>query len=50
MQSALVREGDDSCECLTVEVTVGGYGPLSGEESSGKYWSYLDREVMEAEK
>ena len=61
LHSVQVREGDDECECLTVEVTisnqqqmvvVAGYGPQVTDcpERKNKFWAYLDREVEEAER
>ena len=59
LKPVLVRQGDDDTECLTIEICAGstkircvnGYGPQLGDtrERKDKFWSYLEREVIEAE-
>ena len=59
LKPILVRQGDDDIECLTIEISAGetkircvnGYGPQIGDTKERKenFWSYLDREVSEAE-
>ena len=53
------REGDDETECLTIQITVGGfkimvvngYGPQMSDstERKSKFWEYLEEEVNIAE-
>ena len=58
LPSALLREGGEEVECLTVQVEVGqqelvvvcGYGPqvTAPPDKKELFWAYLDREVEEA--
>ena len=57
LPSALLREGGDEVECITVQVEVGqqsmvfvcGYGPQLCASPARKelFWDYLEREVQE---
>ena len=58
LPSALLWEGGDEAECLSVQVQVGqqemvvvcGYGPQlhASPERKEKFWAYLEREASEA--
>ena len=58
LPSALLREGGDEVECISVQVQVGqqslvfvcGYGPQLSASPARKeqFWDYLEREVQEA--
>ena len=58
LPSALLREGGEGVECISVQVqlgqqemvVVGGYGPQENASPSRKeaFWQYLEREVQEA--
>ena len=58
VKPVLLRQGDDDCECLTIQIQVGtvsiicvaGYGPQSGDsmDRKNKFWSYLEQEVQYA--
>ena len=58
LPSALLREGGDEVECITVQVEVGqqslvfvcGYGPqlCASPARKEQFWDYLEREVQEA--
>ena len=58
LPSALLREGGDEVECITVQVQVGqlslvivcGYGPqlCASPARKEQFWDYLEREVQEA--
>ena len=60
LKHVLVRQGGDEVECLTITIIAGqtkirlvnGYGPQIGDtkDRKEKFWSYLEREVIEAEK
>ena len=58
LPSALLREGGDEVECISVQVEVGqqslvfvcGYGPqlCASPARKEQFWDYLEREVQEA--
>ena len=55
VKPVLTRQGDDSCECLSVQIETGslsilcvaGYGPQSCDPQNRKlsFWNYLEQEV-----
>ena len=58
VKPVLTRQGDDNCECLSVQIQTGplsilcvvGYGPQSCDplDRKQKFWNYLDQEVQYA--
>ena len=59
IESALIREGDDDTEILSVQIVAGdfpirivtGYGPQENSNSSKKekFWEFLEQELIQAE-
>ena len=59
IESALIREGDDDTEILSVQIVAGdfpirivtGYGPQENSNSSikEKFWEFLEQELIQAE-
>ena len=55
MKPVLLGQGDDDCECMSVQIQIGrlpilcvaGYGPQSCDSSKRKqrFWNYLDQKV-----
>ena len=56
VKPVLIKQGDDDCECLSVQVEIGpmtivcvvGYGPqlCDSSERKQKFWNYLEQEVQ----
>ena len=56
VKPVLIKQGDDDCECLSVQVKIGpmaivcvvGYGPqlCDSSERKQKFWNYLEQEVQ----
>ena len=59
IESALVRDGDDNLEVLSINATLGeiptriiiGYGPQENDniEKKKNFWQFIENEVIEAE-
>ena len=59
IESALIREGNDDTEVISVQVQLGGiptriivgYGPQENDiiEKKKKFWDFIEREINEAE-
>ena len=58
VKPVLLRQGDDDCECMSIQVQIGkvpilcvaGYGPQACDSSERKqnFWNFLDQEVQYA--